>query len=413
MNVDQPIRKTAAKKDREDQDQIEPVQAVPAVRPSIVPVQAPKPRATGANFTRWWAIAATVMVVAGLGWTGRSVLFGSGTGEIEPLATPPQQAGADAEPTTIAAATPAIPTPDLRAEPEPEPPVVQVATGPSRADTATPVVQQPPRQVADPAPVPPAPVLLTGTVFEAETNRPLAGVRIIITGTAQAVTSGPDGSYRFTQPPVGDLEVVASLTGYQDQRGATRVAPDGGGSLDLRLRPTPAPAPQPVAVTVDSSPPPAEPPARVEPPAREQPPAEPARQPRVETDPEILDGSWVRIDREEAGDILGRGIVAVPDLEIESVSKPGGPGRSGIRVVQLLESGERLELVITRPAFLSRGARRADNARVTAVRVAEPTSPGDPATGTGRLGSYLITAKGPVAADVMSSMLARLTVPQP
>jgi hypothetical protein len=80
-------------------------------------------------------------------------------------------------------------------------------------------------------------------------------------------------------------------------------------------------------------------------------------------------------------------------------------------VVQTLDSGVPLELVITRPAFLNRGGAATGPDRVTAVRVAAPGTPDAPATGSARLGGYLITAKAAIPADELKALLARLAEP--
>ncbi len=384
---------------------------------------------------RWLAMAAAVVMIAGLGWWGRSFLTTTGDGESgtvraavaqQAVSPAPEIAGTDSA-TLVAAAIPIPALPATQesgtATDEPAGPPTQDDVAPDARTTlatraAPEPVQQPPGRSATAVstPVTPAPVALTGSVLEAGSERPLAGVRVTISGTGQVATTDADGTYRFAEPPVGDLEVVAALSGYLVQRAATRVSPDRGGRLDLSLRPTPPPPPAPVAVAVEPTPPPNTPPPEERP--REEPPAavapEPLPTPRRETDPDLLDGTWVRIDREEAEEMLGRSIVTVPGLEIESIAKPGAPGRSGIRIAQLLESGERLELLITRPPFLNRArGRRGNDARVTAIRVAEASAPGASATGTARLGSYLITAKATVPTGALQAMLARVTEPPP
>jgi hypothetical protein len=80
--------------------------------------------------------------------------------------------------------------------------------------------------------------------------------------------------------------------------------------------------------------------------------------------------------------------------------------------VQTLAADIPLELVITRPAFLNRGGAATGPDRVTAVRVAAPTTPGAPATGSARLGGFLITAKAQIPPDELKALLARLADPQ-
>jgi hypothetical protein len=162
---------------------------------------------------------------------------------------------------------------------------------------------------------------------------------------------------------------------------------------------SPPPQAVPPAVVSAPAPVPAPEPARAEPP------------PAPETDPELLSGTWIRTSRLEAEAELGRGIVAVPGLPIASIARPGGAGRTGIRIVQTLESGGPLELILTRPAFLNRGGTTAGGDRVTAVRVAMLDGSDGAATGSARLGGFLINAKARVTADDLKALLARLAEP--
>ena len=131
--------------------------------------------------------------------------------------------------------------------------------------------------------------------------------------------------------------------------------------------------------------------------------------PAVETDPVILDGTWRRIDRLGAEAALGGDIVAVPGLPIESLAEPTADGRSGVRVVQRLESGEQLEIVIEAPDFLA--ASRGAGLRATAIRVMVPADPADPAAASARYGGYLITAKAAVEPEALRDLIASLTEP--
>ncbi len=359
------------------------------------------------------ALAALIPIAAVAAWMVRSTLDGSRGTEPVAVASPSvQPVPAVPEPATALPSDPAIGDSAAVAAQIPatvREPVAQLADdlrpaarGDPPAQVAVPVPVQQPRPVQPraaqpqpepaqptPAPPPPAPRTIAGVVQDTGNNAPLPGARVVISGTGAATTSGSDGSFRFADVPAGDVEVVASLAGYDDASVRTVVAPGSEARIDLRLQPTEAPAP----------------PADPEPaPASTGPTVLPTRE---ETDPQLVSGEWVRIDRAEAEELLGRGLVAVADLPIESVAKPGSSNRVAVRVVQLLDSGERLEIVITRPPFLSRSRGRGGAARVSAVRVAE-AAPGTPARGTARVGGYLVTAKADLASGALHSLLNRI-----
>jgi hypothetical protein len=88
-------------------------------------------------------------------------------------------------------------------------------------------------------------------------------------------------------------------------------------------------------------------------------------------------------------------ILAVEGLRIESVDGLA----AGYRVVQRLDSGERLELTVT-------SMDRAQVAGAGALRVT--TLPGDTAMGTVRFGDNLISARALVAADVLEGLLRQI-----
>jgi len=371
---------------------------------------------------RWVAAAAGIAMVAGAGYllgtlgarggTDGSASGDAGTSQEMAAETRAPSAATLGASVTGDAPTAAAPTNEPVQPPAAAPAPTQDAPPPSGNQPAVPAAAaaRPAAapQTGPPArPSPPRAIILTGRVLEDGSNRPLAGVTVTLGGTGRTATSGPDGTFRFTNPPVGDIELAASLAGYDERRARGWVSPDSAASIDIRLAAQPPAAAEPVAAPAPAAVPPPQPPAQ--PPARTEPvpapaPSAPAR---VETDPDIISGDWIRIVGSEAEAELGRPIVAVEGLEIESIAKPGGPGRTGVRVVQLLESGERIEVVISRPAFLSRGgARRPGDDRISAVRVADGADGG--ATGTARLGSYLITVKAPIAGDALKSFMNRL-----
>ena len=88
-------------------------------------------------------------------------------------------------------------------------------------------------------------------------------------------------------------------------------------------------------------------------------------------------------------------VLAVEGLQIESVDELA----AGYRVVQRLQTGERLELTVT-PLDQAQMA-GAGTLRVTVL-------PGDTAMGTIRFGDNLISARALVAADVLEGLLRRI-----
>ncbi len=219
---------------------------------------------------------------------------------------------------------------------------------------------------------------MSGSVLEAGTNRPLAGARVSVAGVAVSATTG-DGSYTLPGLPPGELKVTAALPGYTFATSAVIAQAGEVASLVVRLdKPAvQAPAPRaPVAAAPAASPNPVPPTG----------------------DPEIRTGEWVPIDRGEAEELLGRPIVTVPVLRVESIAKAATGARAGIRVAQVLDGGQRLELVISRPAFLNRaGQRSRGNERVSAIRVAPSPDASGSSAGTARYGGFLITAKAKTA----------------
>lgn len=57
---------------------------------------------------------------------------------------------------------------------------------------------------------------ITGTVTDAETGEPLAGVNVVLQGTQQGMASGANGQYRITGIEPGTYTVPASFVGYQE-----------------------------------------------------------------------------------------------------------------------------------------------------------------------------------------------------
>lgn len=82
---------------------------------------------------------------------------------------------------------------------------------------------------------------ITGRVYDADSNTPLAGV--IVTGSVVLnATSGSDGIYKITNFPIGPNELqVAPPTGYRTAQPQYNISPQPGETLtvDIALKKTP------------------------------------------------------------------------------------------------------------------------------------------------------------------------------
>ena len=94
---------------------------------------------------------------------------------------------------------------------------------------------------------------------------------------------------------------------------------------------------------------------------------------------------------------LGRPAVIITGLPLRSVTEVTSGGASGIRVEQVLSTGEPI-FVVTIPFT-------GDSAPVGVV-----TLPGDSAVGTVRVGNYLVNVSGRVPADTVEALIRRLSV---
>jgi hypothetical protein len=80
---------------------------------------------------------------------------------------------------------------------------------------------------------------LRGMVVAAESGQPLPLARVTIGQGEEARMSGEDGSFEFSDVPIGPLTLTASLFGYADAHGG--VVMGGGQTLDLEVRLSPRP----------------------------------------------------------------------------------------------------------------------------------------------------------------------------
>ncbi|WP_217575785.1 S8 family serine peptidase [Streptomyces sp. GbtcB7] len=82
--------------------------------------------------------------------------------------------------------------------------------------------------------------VLTGTVTDATTGKPVAGARITLTGTSsRTITTEADGTYRLTVVP-GDYTAVVSVYGYDSSSVEVTAADDATVTTDFPLTPKPA-----------------------------------------------------------------------------------------------------------------------------------------------------------------------------
>jgi outer membrane receptor protein involved in Fe transport len=76
---------------------------------------------------------------------------------------------------------------------------------------------------------------LVGTVVDAATGEPLAGVAVSVEGTTLRVLTGPDGRYRLANVPPGPQVLRAERLGYAPSRTPLTVPPRGEVVRDLRI----------------------------------------------------------------------------------------------------------------------------------------------------------------------------------
>jgi TonB-linked SusC/RagA family outer membrane protein len=89
--------------------------------------------------------------------------------------------------------------------------------------------------LAGPAPLWAQTGAISGTVFGALTERPVAGVRVQVVGTVLAAMSGPDGKYTIREVPAGTHTVRASAIGYARRDASITVGAGEVAAVDFRL----------------------------------------------------------------------------------------------------------------------------------------------------------------------------------
>jgi hypothetical protein len=199
------------------------------------------------------------------------------------------------------------------------------------------------------------------------TGRTLAGAQVSVRGTALTAVTDGSGAFEIRGVPDGPAVVQAAATGYVPGSSEVRATAGATVAADLALRT------QPTA---------------------------------TEPDRVLASGGWAPVDRAEATGLLGGTLGAIEGLGIESIAKSLTGSRPRVRVVQIAESGERIELTETLAGAAVRGG--AGPARLTALRIIPASEAYPQSTGTASFGSLLITVKSTLAAEALRSLLERL-----
>jgi len=339
------------------------------------------------------AAAAAVVLALAAGWVLRPLLTGAGESRIAsatiaddviaaeprptPTTTPPAildstdesiAAEQDAAAAQVPVRDPQPPTtvtqPRVeRADPEP------VSTPPlpeERVVENEPGVQAQPDTTAEPeVPVARTTATITGTVTQAGTGARIAGASVVIPEQGLTTTTDVAGIFAFSAVPAGSLSVAFSLDGYMPGRQVVDAAPGDNIALDLELRLPPS-----------------------------------AADPDVELD----GGQWTVSNREEAEIVLGRPVVIIEGLWIESIAIPATGTRPRVRVAQIDDTGERITMVMSR----SGPANVTALPRVRALHIVPPTEAYPITTGTASFGGLMVTAKSSLPAESLRALLQRL-----
>ena len=208
-------------------------------------------------------------------------------------------------------------------------------------------------------------VTIVGSVRDLGTRVPLAGAQVSIAELGLATTSDATGSYSIEGLPAGSLSVAARRTGYLPRNELIIAEAGGTVELDLMLRGPPS---------------------------------------ALEPDVELTDGQWAVTDRAGAEATLDRPVAVISGLWIESIARPATGTRPRVRVAHLVDSGERITLVVAR----SGPAGGTAQPRVTALRIIPPTEAYPITTGTASFGGLLVTAKTTLPAESLRALLQQL-----
>jgi hypothetical protein len=173
------------------------------------------------------------------------------------------------------------------------------------------------------------------------------------------------GAFSFTGVPAGTLSVVFTLDGFLPGSHGVVAAAGDTISLDLELRLPPS---------------------------------------AVEPDVELDGDQWAISNREEAEIFLGRPVVIIEGLWVESIAIPATGARPRVRVAQLDDSGERITMVMSR----SGPANVTALPRVRALHIVPPSEAYPITTGTASFGGLMVTAKSSLPAESLRALLRRL-----
>lgn len=78
--------------------------------------------------------------------------------------------------------------------------------------------------------------IFTGTVTEAKTGKPLAGVNVYISGTNNGAATDSTGHYRFTTRQTGLQEIVASFVGFKREIQSLVIGSKNSYQVDFKLK---------------------------------------------------------------------------------------------------------------------------------------------------------------------------------
>lgn len=250
----------------------------------------------------------------------------------------------------------------------PERPEVTEPAAEPETETATPVepaTEQPTETVAAEAAEAATNASITGTVRSSDGGSLLASAAVSLEGSGLVTTTGTAGRFAFTGVPPGSLSVAVELEGYRPAK--ETIFAEAGDSIELDF-------------------------LLNEPPAADEP------------DAELEEGNWTVTDLDGAAAFLGRPVAVISDLWIESVAIPATGTRPRVRIAHLVDSGERISLVVSR----SGPANRAAVPRVTALRIIPATEAYPITTGTASFGAFLVTAKTRLPAETLRTLLQEL-----
>ncbi len=239
-------------------------------------------------------------------------------------------------------------------------------SNPEQTTTALQSSAPPPSPRIESRPTPPPATRLIGTITDRRTGDPIQDAVVAIPGTSLFATTNSAGRYSIETTLTGMHPVSVSSENYPQLVDSVFVTAGQNNEFDFTLSGSPT---------------------------------------ALGPDEELAEGQWQLTDQSVANELLGRQLVAIDGLWIESIAKPTAGGRTRIRVAQLTDEGERVVLTISRsgPAV---GVSR----RVTALRTVPPSEVYPLTTGTASIGGLLVTAKTSLSEEELRTLLTRLVL---